>query len=182
MARYPYTYGTATSVANTSFELVFDPALYPLQAPGRAAWQYEASSIMGFNAAEWRMASDPVVDLQGSFALAPGAAANRLVVSGAGALAGIADGGSYVLRHAQLGCGGFCFASCTNVLLSHVDVWPLCMCTRMAEPRGGLRRGREPAARAQGAWQAGGRVCLSSKSWNGGRLRSARRGLALPVG
>ena len=123
MARYPYTYGTATSVANTSFELVFDSALYPLQAPGRAAWQYEASSIMGFNAAEWRMASDPVVDLQGSFALAPGAAANRLVVSGAGALAGIADGGSYVLRHAQLGCGGFCFASCTGVLLSHVDVW-----------------------------------------------------------
>ena len=130
MARYPYTFGTATAVTATSFELEYDSAQYPFASQEEAPWQYEASSVMGFDTHFQRMANDPVVDLQGSFPLTPvdsrTAAAsnnNRIVVHGAGAPEGIAPGRSFVLRHRQLGCGGFCFASCSDVRLRHVKVW-----------------------------------------------------------
>eukprot|EP01052_Picozoa_sp_SAG31_P011806 SAG31_NODE_678_length_12892_cov_5.458063_1_plen_769_part_00 len=126
MARYPYTFGTATEpISNSSFELEVDPALYPFRAPsGASHWQYEASSIMGFDRKSWRMASDPIVDLQGVYPIhASTAGRTRIVVSGAGLLEGVEAGRSYVLRHAQLGCGGFCFASCNSVLLNDVNVW-----------------------------------------------------------
>lgn len=129
MARCPYTFGTATAVTNTSFELVYAATQYPFASQADAPWQYEASSIMGFDTQQWRMANDPVVDLQGSFKLMPVKARNnasstdRIVVNGAGAHQGIVTGNSFVLRHRQLGCGGFCFASCRNVHMRNVKVW-----------------------------------------------------------
>ena len=123
MARLPYTFGVARAVTSRSFVLSFDSTHYP-GFSGRTTpdWLQQASSIMGFDTVGWRMASDPVVDAQGSFQLTP-RSNSSVVVVGAGALNGIRAGHSYVLRHRQLGCAGFCFSGCSNVTLRNTTTW-----------------------------------------------------------